>query len=43
MIDGASPLEGKPEDMKYVVVGGDSGKLRRIDIDSYVIKQEVVL
>lgn len=39
ILDGVSPLEGKAEDIKYVVVGGDSGKLRRIDIENYVIKQ----
>jgi hypothetical protein len=43
MIDGAAPSEGKAEDMKFVVVGGDSGKIRRIDIDTYAIRQEVVL
>jgi hypothetical protein len=41
MVDAVCPLEGKAEDLKLVVVGGDSGKLRLIDIDRYAIKEEI--
>jgi hypothetical protein len=35
--------EGKPEDMKYVIVGSDEGKTRLIDIDRFAIKEEILL
>ncbi len=38
MIDAVCPSQGSPEDMRFVMVGGDSGKLRKIDIESYSIK-----
>ena len=43
MVDIASALEGKHEEIKNIVVGGDSGKIRLIDVESYTIKQEVLI
>lgn len=38
MIDAVCPLEGSSEDSRLIVVASDSGKLRRIDIESYSIR-----
>jgi WD40 repeat protein len=39
MVDLASGLEGRQEDLLRVIVGGDSGKLRVINIEKYSIEQ----
>lgn len=43
MVDLGCGVEGKADELRRVVVGGDSGKLRLINVELYAIEQEVML